>query len=131
MPNHVHLLLHLADDINLNMLISNAKRFMAYEIIKRLKDNNEAGTLQTLRDACSEKEKSKGQIHRVFEPSFDAKPIYSDLFLHQKLNYIHQNPVNGKWHLSIDFIEYKHSCAAFYELGSINEYLEITDFRNV
>ncbi len=39
MPNHVHLLLYLpTDKINLNTMISNAKRFMAYDFVKRLKE---------------------------------------------------------------------------------------------
>src|ERR1700691_4534363 len=37
MPNHVHVLLYLTNDnVNLNTIIGNAKRFMAYEIISRL-----------------------------------------------------------------------------------------------
>ncbi len=36
--------------------------------------------------------------------SFDAKPIFSEKFLLQKLNYIHYNPVKGKWRLAKDFI---------------------------
>ena len=36
MPNHVHLLLQLNSvEINLLTMMSNAKRFMAYELIKR------------------------------------------------------------------------------------------------
>ena len=35
----------------------------------------------------------------------------------QKLEYIHHNPVKGKWKLVDDFTEYPHSSAGFYELG--------------
>ncbi len=42
----------------------------------------------------------KGQLHKVFEDSFDAKPLYHRQFLLQKLNYIHLNPVRGKWQIS-------------------------------
>jgi len=38
MPNHVHVILFFpAENYNLNTIISNAKRFMAYEIVNRLK----------------------------------------------------------------------------------------------
>lgn len=37
MPNHVHAIIHLNASNSLNKIISNGKRFMAYEIIKRLK----------------------------------------------------------------------------------------------
>lgn len=113
MPNHVHLLLHLRSEINLNVTISNAKHFMAYEIVKRLNEQDEQGVLRRLSESCSEKEKAKGQKHKVFEPSFDAKPIYTEPFFHQKLSYIH-NPVSSKWNLSSEFTTYYHSSAAFY-----------------
>ncbi|WP_017258110.1 transposase [Pedobacter arcticus] len=37
MPNHLHAILHLNTSNNLNKVISNGKRFMAYKIVKRLK----------------------------------------------------------------------------------------------
>ncbi len=52
-----------------------------------------------------------------FKDSFDAKPIFSEKFLIQKLNYIHYNPVTGKWNLAKDFVSYQHSSASFYEEG--------------
>lgn len=42
------------------------------------------------------REKKKGQLHKVFKGSFDAKPVFSLKFLIWKINYIHYNPVTGK-----------------------------------
>ena len=40
MPNHVHALLYFPEmSKSLNTVIGNAKRFLAYEIIKQLEDN--------------------------------------------------------------------------------------------
>ena len=111
MPNHVHLILHLNKPVNLNTIISNGKRFMAYEIITRLKTQDENAILLKLSKACTDKEKSKGQIHKVFEPSFDAKAILTNHFLFQKLDYIH--PISGKWNLAETFIDYQHSSGCF------------------
>jgi REP element-mobilizing transposase RayT len=131
MPNHVHLLLEFCDDrVKLNTIISNGKRFMAYAIIQRLTENNHHTLLNTLAMACSEKEIAKGQKHKAFEPSFDAKPVYSKNFLYQKLDYIHHNPVSGKWNLCDDFTDYTHSSASFYELGVVNELANISDYRD-
>ena len=130
MPNHVHLLLYLPNKkVNLNTIISNAKRFMAYEFIRRLTVQNNLSLLNTLAAACSEKEKAKGQKHKGFEPSFDAKPVYTRDFLHQKLDYIHHNPVKGKWNLCNEFTDYAHSSAAFYELEKPHPMITITDYR--
>ena len=38
--------------------------------------------------------------------------------IEQKLDYIHHNPVKGKWNLVDDFTNYQHSSTGFYELGS-------------
>ena len=131
MPNHVHLLVNLTNlDVNLNTIIGNAKRFMAYEMIERLKLGENHELLHTLSSACTEKEKAKGQLHKVFEPSFDAKPIYTLKFLYQKLDYIHHNPLSGKWSLCLEFTDYTHSSAAFYELEIPHPFTTITDYRD-
>ena len=37
MPNHLHVILHFhSENFDLNKIISNGKRFLAYEIINRL-----------------------------------------------------------------------------------------------
>jgi len=123
MPNHVHTIHYFPEPgFNLNKIIGNGKRFMAYEIIKRLEQAGERDTLNYLARAVSEREKKKGQLHKVFTDSFDAKGIYNERFFNQKLKYIHRNPVNGKWKLVIDYTDYEHSSASFYETGVVSEY---------
>ena len=118
MPNHVHCILNFQKEkFNLNKILSNGKRFMAYEIIERLKEKEENHTLKVLEGALSSREKKKGSRHKVFTDSFDANPIFSEKFLLQKLNYIHFNPVTGKWNLASDYTLYDHSSASFYENG--------------
>jgi len=124
MPNHVHSILYFPEaGFNLNKILSNGKRFMAYELINRLKKANDNNTLAILRNALTEREKKKKQLHKVFKDSFDAKPIFSEKFLLQKLNYIHYNPVKGKWRLAKDFVSYEHSSASFYEEGIIMHFM--------
>ena len=118
MPNHVHVLLFFPEvNKSLNTIIGNAKRFMAYEIIKRLEEKKELALLQELYDSVKEKERKKGQRHKVFDGSFDAKECYSNKFVYQKLAYMHKNPVSKKWQLVIEFTDYLHSSASFYEKG--------------
>ena len=123
MPNHLHVIIHFQNEqFNLNTIIANGKRFMAYEIVKRLKDSGNSVLLTHLENLVSEREKQKGQSHKVFKDSFDAKPIITQKFLLQKINYIYNNPVSGKWMLAKDFIEYIHSSASYYELQLIRHY---------
>jgi REP element-mobilizing transposase RayT len=126
MPNHLHCILFFpTSNFSLDKIISNAKRFIAYEIIKRLQINNQKEILQQLENAVTAKEKSKGQIHKVFEESFDAKSIDNKKFFLQKLNYIHLNPVRGNYNLVNDWREYEHSSASFYELQQIKHFTPV------
>jgi hypothetical protein len=70
-----------------------------------------------------ERKTSKGK--KVFKDSFDAKAIITQRFLLQKINYIHNNPVSGKWMLAKDFVEYEHSSASFYEIQLIRHFLPL------
>ena len=67
MPNHLHCILHFSEaNFDLNKIIGNAKRFMAYEIVERLKQKNETGMVELLAASVTEREKKKGQLHKVF-----------------------------------------------------------------
>lgn len=87
---------------------------MAYEIIKRLKTMEAGRILMQLQEGLTLKQIEKGQHHRVFEESFDAKPVYHREFLLQKLQYIHLNPLRGNWKLAEHWEDYEHSSARFY-----------------
>ncbi len=123
MPNHLHAILHFHNEnFDLNNIISNGKRFMAYEMINRLQVSGNNEVLDKLSSLLSEREKKKGQLHKVFKDSFDAKAIITQHFLLQKINYIHNNPVSGKWQLAKDFVEYEHSSASFYEIQLVRRF---------
>ncbi|MFI5218584.1 MAG: transposase [Bacteroidia bacterium] len=129
MPNHLHALIRVdKDSAEINKLVANGKRFMAYEIVKRLEQLNKNELLRQLEKAVSFDEQRKGKLHEIFEPSFDCKPCYTNFFLEQKLDYIHHNPCSGKWNLADEFTNYKHSSAVFYELDEACEY-KIDDYR--
>ncbi len=129
MPNHIHLLIYFPDcKYNLNRYISEGERFMVYEVIKRLKLIKEAEILNLLKVNVLKAQRSSGQIHRVFERSFDAKISYTRRFTELKLNYIHSNPVSGKWNLVDDYEKFEHSSVRYYLLGDKSGF-PVVDFR--
>ena len=129
MPNHLHVLIRVdKESVEINKLVGNGKRFMAYDMIKRLKKLNRNDLLAQLESAVNQEEKNKGKLHNVFEASFDCKPCYTKTFLEQKLDYIHHNPCAGKWNLAKEFTDYKHSSAAFYELDK-SAVFAVDDYR--
>ena len=118
MPNHFHVLVYLSHaGTSLNKMVGECKRFMAYEIVTALKAQQKDELLWKLKTSVPKNEKFIGKLHQVFKPSFDARFCHSEWMLEQKLDYIHHNPVRGKWNLVDDFTKYPHSSAAFYELN--------------
>ena len=130
MPNHLHcLLLPTRPEKSLNKLVSEGKRFMAYGIVNSLKKLNKHNLLNQLREGVQENEMKKGKQHQVFKLSFNAKVCFDEKMIEQKLDYIHHNPVSGKWSLVDDYVKYKHSSAVYYELNFKNKY--ITHYKDI
>ena len=55
--------------------------------------------------------------HEIWQRDSLGIEIYSRGVAKQKLDYIHRNPVKGKWNLAKDDISYYYSSAKFYETG--------------
>ncbi|MEC3880220.1 hypothetical protein [Parapedobacter sp. 10938] len=118
MPNHIHLLLaYHGGEKSLNTLIGNGKRFMTYEIIKRLQETHNTNILHQLQTAVNNSDIKRQKKYAVFKKSFDVLHCYSQKFILQKMNYIHANPCSKKWMLADAAIDYPHSSAKFYETG--------------
>ncbi len=130
MPNHVHLLLYFSGGTqSLNILIGNGKRFIGYEIIKRLKAQNDYKTLSLLGQCVPEAEKRRGKQHQLWQGTFDIKNCRTEKFILQKLNYMHQNPCVERWQLCKHTYDFPHSSAAYYEMDQKNN-LWLRDYRD-
>jgi len=116
-------------DKTINQILANGKRFIAYDIIKGLEQQQKESILQELFHSTSEKAKISGKKHRVFKTSSDIKEVLSLEMLITKLEYIHRNPCQGRWSLAGDYTKYHYSSARFYELEKADELL--TDYREV
>ena len=133
MPNHVHALMAFYNqNKNLNKLIGDGKRFIAYEIVNRLTASKNEKILFQLSNAVTFSDSQKGKLHEVWEDSFDWKFCDSWEMIEQKLEYIHNNPCKGKWQLAASPVEYIHSSAKFYQTGEqgiypVTNYMELED----
>lgn len=131
MPNHLHALICFNNPRQaLDMIIGNGKRFMAYEIVQRLKDEGNINILEDLSAGVKPKDKSRGKLHEVFQPSFDIKECRTIAFINQKLEYMHNNPLSGKWVLAKDTISYPHSSARYYET-EVQGIYPVTNFADI
>jgi REP element-mobilizing transposase RayT len=132
MPNHVHAVIAFRNTgKNINGIVSNGKRFIAYELVKRLEADKQDNALNILRQNVSATENKEGKLHSVFEKSFDWKECRTTGFIEQKLNYIHNNPYKGN-KLADQPENYDHSSARYYITGThgfykITSYMELQD----
>ena len=132
MPNHLHLLIHIAQGADsINTILANGKRFLAYEIVKRLEKHGHEDILSILASRVTPEERKRKKKHRVFEVSSDIKPCYTEKFLLQKLEYIHANPISGKWELADSAESYPHASTRFYELNEEHSKVKITHYKDL
>ena len=130
MPNHLHMLLYYAaNGQSLNHLVGNGKRFMAYEIVNRLQQHNEHLALERLESAVNLKDFFLGKKHEIWRDSFDVKEYWTEKFIIQKLNYIHENPCQDRWKLVRKAHHYEHNSALFYLTGNHSAY-PVKDYRD-
>jgi len=102
--------------------VGEAKRFIAYEIIKTLKKKGEVEMLNTPQQGVQLKDESRGKLHEAWEDSFDSKEYRNEKFVMQKLQYIHANPCAGKWNLADDPSHYIHRSVFYYISGRVGVY---------
>ena len=132
MPSHVHAIIAFTNTgTSINTIVSNGKRFIAYDLVKRLKEMNSNLILNELNNDLNNTEKKEGKIHGVFETSFDWKECRTEKFIQQKLNYIHWNPCKGNKLVELPE-QYIHSSAKFYITGeqgiyAVTSFMELRD----
>ncbi|MBI1779773.1 MAG: transposase, partial [Sphingobacteriales bacterium] len=63
MPNHIHTLIAIKNTgKTINSIVGNIKRFMAYDIVERLEQQERKDILQKLTDGVNAADKKKGQL---------------------------------------------------------------------
>jgi len=130
MPHHLHAVIAFSNTGKaINSIIGNSKRFLAYDLIKALKENNKITILQELANRVNSTDKSRNKKHEVFEPSFDWKECRTPQFIIQKLDYMHWNPCKSIPKLAVIPEQYKHSSARFYLTGEHAAYPVINYMR--
>ena len=84
MPNHLHVLIAFRkSDASINTIIGNGKRFMAYEIVKRMEEEVDNQMLDKLAEGVSNRDYKRGKLHEVFRPSSDWKECRVSYFFCQ------------------------------------------------
>jgi hypothetical protein len=131
MPSHVHTVIAFSNTgKSINTIVSNGKRFIAYDLVKRLQQHNKHLLLSELSSSLNNTERKEGKLHNVFETSFDWKICRTEKFIQQKLDYIHFNPCKAK--LVELPKQYEHSSAKYYftvtqGIYAVTNFMELRD----
>jgi len=119
MPSHVHLIVRSEMQL-LGTIVRDIKKYTAFQITQNL-----AKDIENKHHLTTFSEKAKGirriKLHKVWQDGFHPEVIHSNRFFYQKLNYIHQNPVEARMVKSPE--EYLYSSARNY--AELNHLLEI------
>ena len=94
MSSHLHMICKADDGFELSDILRDLKKFTSKKIIQQIQEEPESRRewmLKLFSDACEHLKRE--QKYKVWQDGNQAKEIFSNDFLYEKLNYIHKNPV--------------------------------------
>ncbi len=121
MPNHLHLIWQLHDGINKAEFQRDLLKFTARSILKFMRMNDDPMLAQL-------KVRAADRSFQIWERNSLSIDLFSEKVFLQKLDYIHNNPLQPKWALAELPENYRWSSASFYETG-ISEFAFLTHYR--
>jgi len=121
MPNHIHLLWEMKEMNGKESPVASFNKFTSHQISRDLKTNHPELFASILVEESDRKA-------RIWQRDPLAVLMDSVLKMEQKLNYVHNNPLQVHWNLASSPKDYKWSSASFYETGQ-DDFGFLTDYR--
>ena len=123
MPNHIHLIWHLTAMNGKEMPHASLMKFTSHQFLEKIRKENPELLINY-------QVQSKNRIHQFWQRDPMAIELYTRKVFEQKLNYIHNNPLQKRWCLVENAADYKYSSAKYYEteiddFGILNHYAEL------
>jgi putative transposase len=94
MPSHLHMLCQSENNFSLSDIFRDLKKHTSREVIKFIKEGNESRRewlLEYFSKACQHL--TREQQYKVWQDGNQPKIIYTPSFFWEKLDYIHNNPL--------------------------------------
>ena len=95
MPSHLHMIISAEEGKNLSDIMRDLKKFTSKQIILTLKEINESRDWLLDKFAFAAKINVKTKDYKFWQDGFHPIALYSNEFKDQKLDYIHNNPVES------------------------------------
>jgi hypothetical protein len=123
MPSHLHAIIKPVER-SIGQLLDEFGSFTAHAILHQLRQTSERELLEFF----SAQRRDRRHKHSIWQ-DIQAKNVFSIKFLDQKMEYIHNNPIDKEWKLVEDRADYRYSSACFYD-KNITPIIEIDDIRD-
>jgi putative transposase len=111
MPNHAHFIIRPIGEQTISTVLQSFGSYTAHAILDQLRQD---GRMDLLAFFAQRQDRDASKEHQIWLP-IEAKNVHSVEFLHQKVEYTHNNPVAKHWHLVDDRAHYPYSSACFYD----------------
>ena len=121
MPNHIHLIWQIQDGYKYSNIQMRLLKFTAQQMKFKLIDSGD-NRLSRFRVNAKDRE------YQFWERNPLSVELWSPQVIEQKINYIHNNPLQEKWSLTDEPKNYKYSSARFYETG-VDEFGLISHYQ--
>ncbi|WP_224746143.1 hypothetical protein [Mucilaginibacter glaciei] len=108
MPNHIHLIWQIQDGYKQGLIQMRFLKFTAQQMKFRLIDTKDERLSWFLTNA-------KDRKYQFWERNALSVDLWTPEVFMQKLDYIHNNPLQDKWQLAKLPDKYRYSSARFYE----------------
>ncbi len=122
MPSHLHALVK-PEDCTIGELLQILGSFTAHRLLEQLREDGQKELLSLFRRA----RRDPRHRHSLWQ-DIQAKNIHSARFLCQKLEYIHNNPLQEQDPASMERADYPYSSARFYDRG-VPPIIPVDDIR--
>lgn len=110
MPNHIHLIWQMLQKNGRESPAASLMKYTAHRFEKHLLKENPV-------DLNRYKVNWRSRKYNFWQPEPYWFLLFKEQTIVQKLNYIHKNPVQKKWNLVNDPVDYPYSSLWFYETG--------------
>jgi len=97
MSSHIHMLCRATEGKILSDIIRDFKKYTSKSIINIIESQPESRRewmLKYFQDACAHLKRE--QQYKVWQDGYHAEIVYSNNFIKEKINYIHENPVKAR-----------------------------------
>ena len=124
MPTHLHALIQMTGRNTIQKQMGELHKWTAHKIIELLEQRESKRLLKFFRESARRR---SDRSHLVWEDAI-AKPILTEKYLIEVVEYIHNNPCKAPWNLAGDRSDYRYSSAGFYDRGEI-PLISVADIR--